>query len=112
MTDSLLRADIYGPGGGALIGGPILNILSAQRTRRVNAIGDWQVTIPATDYRASLFDEGREIRVTREDEGELWRGVIESVDKSIGPDGLAILVAGGRTLGAELAYANTALGLT
>lgn len=107
----LMAADIWSPDGSVRYGtGPLVNFLGATRTRRINAIGDYAFTVPATDPNQAYVSQGREVRIFREGEGELWRGIIEQATRRISPTGEVLLDVSGRTLASELARAPTLYG--
>lgn len=72
-----LYVEVYDAAGNKLGAGPIFNIADAEIADRVDAAGDYSFLIPAADERASLLAAGREIRLYREGEGELFRGLVE-----------------------------------
>jgi len=72
-----LYIEIYDSLGNKLGSGPIFQIQRFSFTKRLDRGGEFEFQIPASDDRAVLINQGREIRVFREGEGEIYRGVIE-----------------------------------
>ncbi len=106
-----LSAEIWSAGGVTRYGtAPLQTVIAAQRTRRINAIGDWSLTIPATDPNVAQLVQGREVHVFREGEGEIWQGIIEASERRLVATGQLPLDVSGRTLAAELVYANSYFG--
>lgn len=73
-----LYVEVYSAAGSKLGAGPIFEVLGAQITDRLDQGGDFQITIPASDERAALAAQGREMRIYREGEGLIFRGLIEA----------------------------------
>jgi hypothetical protein len=72
-----LYIEIYDALGNKLGSGPIYQVQHMRFTRRLDKGGDFEFEMPAADDRAILIEQGREIRVYREGEGEIYRGLIE-----------------------------------
>jgi hypothetical protein len=77
ITGQRLYIVIYDSLGNKLGSGPIYQIQRLSFTKRLDRGGDFEFAIAASDDRAVLINQGREIRVYREGEGEIYRGVIE-----------------------------------
>ena len=58
-------------------GGPMFEVLAARISDQLDRGGDFSITIPAADERAALTAQGRELRIYREGEGLIFRGLIE-----------------------------------
>jgi hypothetical protein len=78
------------------------NILTAEVTYRLDAAGDWKVTMPVTDPKTGLIQRGDIWRHYREGEGLVFAGLIE--DLNIDPNGN--LEISGATIMGELLYKN------
>ena len=72
-----LYIEIYDSLGNKLGSGPIFQVQGFRFTKRLDKGGDFEFEMPAADDRAILIEQGREIRVYREGEGEIYRGLIE-----------------------------------
>lgn len=105
----LLAAEIYSPAG-ALQGTAPIRLIDAENETGVNIIGSFRLRCPATDPNADEFTVGREVRVFREGDGELWRGLVGQTrytDSETGP----VLEVTGPSLAAELERALTYTGV-
>ncbi len=107
-----LAVDVYDLAGNVLGSGPIVGILTAEYSGRLDEIGDWRLTVDATATNADQLVEGREVRIRREGEGLLFRGVIDQAAITVGAQDDRILEASGRSIAAQLVWANTLLGRT
>lgn len=107
-----LAADVYDLAGNLLGSGPIVGILTAEYSGRLDEIGDWRLTVDATATNADQLVEGREVRIRREGEGLLFRGVIDQAAITVGAADDRVLEASGRSVAAQLVWANTLLGRT
>lgn len=78
---------------------------NAEVTQRLDASGEWRVTLPLTDPRTASLALNRIWKQYRETEGFVFAGIIESIRK-VPDDSLEI---SGSTLLSELLYRNTLL---
>ena len=110
--DPRLALDVYDAAGNRLGSGPVTGILSADYSGRLDELGAWSVTIDATEPSAALLTRGREIRLRREGEGLLVRGIVDTPDLRVGDRDDRVLTVGGRSIGAQMVHKNTLLGMT
>lgn len=66
------RAGVYIAGAN-----PLMEILAVQIRDQLDRGGDFSLTINATDPIAPLIGQGNEIRLYREGEGLIFRGIVE-----------------------------------
>ncbi len=80
LTTGAIYVEVYDRYGNLLGEGPIADIARASTIERLDRLGEFSFEFPATDPRAALLDHGREIRIYREGEGEIFRGIVESLE--------------------------------
>lgn len=102
-----LRLDI-GPVGQAPTA-TVAPIISASYRMSAGEISAWSTEIPAAQPNAELIEDGMEVRLIRDGEGELIRGIIHNVEYQITDSGLVLAVSGEGTE-RELVWHNTLLG--
>lgn len=107
-----LAVDVYDLAGNLLGSGPIVGILTAEYGQRLDEIGSWNLTVNATETNADQLTRGREVRIRREGEGLLFRGIIDVPDIAVGAADDRTLAVSGLSVGEQLVWANTLLGLT
>lgn len=106
-----LRVDVYSPDGVAVGPGPVTSVLAAQYELGLNVLGNFQLDLPAEDARSSIIGQGYELRIHREGEGLVFRGIVDKLDTPI-QDGGQVLRVTGSSIGRKLVWANTLTGLT
>lgn len=99
--------DIENASGARQGSGPIISATSFRVTRRVDAAGDFQFEIPATDPQAAEVQHLRFVRCKAFINGA-WRevgdGIIESISRRVGSDGRLMLTISGGDRVRELAW--------
>ena len=110
--DPRLALDVYDASGNRLGSGPIVNIVSAEYTGRLDEIGTWTVSVDATELNAAELTRGREVWIRREGEGLLFRGIIDVPDATVGDADDRILTVSGQSVAEQLIWKNTLLGRT
>lgn len=104
-----IRVDLYSSGGAKLGSGPILDALACDYHLALDVVGDFTLTIPATDEQASLITEGVQCWITREGEGRVFKGIAATVQTQVDMAGGATIVVTGWSISRQLIYANTLL---
>ncbi len=107
-----LRIDVYDPAGNKLNAGPITSVLGASYRMELDRIGSFAFQMPAGDEKADLVAQGNEVRIFREGEGLVFRGLVDRAEWVIAADGSLILSASGSSIARRLAWENTLLGRT
>lgn len=110
--DPRLALDIYDAAGNRLGSGPIVGILSAEYTGRLDEIGTWTIQVDATEPHAAELTRGRVVHLRREGEGLLMRGIVGRPDLTVGDADDRVLNAAGMSLAEQLVWKNTLLGRT
>ena len=110
--DPRLAVDVYDLAGNRLGAGPIVGILSAEYGQRLDELGDWRLTVNATEQNAEQLVRGREVRIRREGEGLLFRGIVDVPTITVGALDDRILEVSGLSVGEQMVWANTLLGRT
>lgn len=104
-----LRADVYDAAGNLLGDGPVVNVTAGNYRLALDEIGDYKLSIPATDARATLLATGREARLFREGEGALFRGLVDSGEIQVDAGDTLSLAIDGSSTARQLVFANTLL---
>lgn len=106
-----ITVEVFSPGGaGTKQGsGPVSNVMQCEIADRIDKLGSFKLTIPAMDDKAALLTQGREVRIHRDGEGEIFRGIVEGRRWEV-RGALPVLIVDGPDLLAELVYYNTQLG--
>lgn len=60
--------------------GPLFEAIQASVTERLDKLGDFSFTIPATDDRALLVEQGQVVKIFREGEGQIFEGIVEGLE--------------------------------
>ena len=107
-----LRIDVYHPAGNKLNSGPITSVLGASYRLELDRIGSFAFQMPAGDEKADLVAQGNEVRIFREGEGLVFRGLVDRAEWVIAADGSLVLSAAGSSIARRLAWENTLLGRT
>jgi hypothetical protein len=107
-----LRADVYDSAGNRLGAGPIAVVLAASYRMELDRIGSFSFDIPAHDKRAALLAQGNEVRIYREGEGLVFRGLVDRATRLVSADGSLVLQVSGSSIARRLAWQNTLLGRT
>lgn len=102
-----LGVDVYNISGTFVAWVP--DIIRATVTRRVNQIGSFEFTCSAFGAQVSALTVGRQVRIFREGEGEIFRGIIDDLRQEAG-DGPTLTVSGS-SMAEELVWLNTYLGI-
>jgi hypothetical protein len=107
-----LRIDVYDPAGNKLNAGPIISVLGASYRLELDRIGSFAFQMPAGDEKAELVAQGNEVRIFREGEGLVFRGLVDRAEWVIDADSSLVLSASGSSIARRLAWENTLLGRT
>lgn len=107
-----LRIDVYDAAGNRLGAGPITSVLAASYRMELDRIGSFGLEVPATDERAALLAQGNEVRMYREGEGLVFRGLVDRATWVLSADGSLVFQASGSSIARRLAWENTLLGRT
>lgn len=106
-----LRLDVYEPNGDKVAAGPVIDILSASYELGLDRVGSFSVAVPADNTQAEVLTLEREVRIHRESEGLVFRGIIARRGYSVSADGSRVLEVSGDSLARQLVKRNTLLGL-
>ena len=112
VTEPRVALDVYDLSGNRLGSGPIATPLAASYSMRADEIGTFRATVPAIAANADVLAAGREIRIRRAGEGEVFRGILDQPKVVVGEDGAILLELAGQSTAARLVWANTLLGRT
>lgn len=107
-----LRIDVYDPAGNRPGAGPITSVLGASYRLELDRIGSFAFQMPAGDEKAELVAQGNEVRLFREGEGLVFRGLVDRAEWVIAADGSLVLSVSGSSIARRLAWENTLLGRT
>ncbi len=105
-----LRIDVYDPAGNKLGAGPITSVLGASYRMELDRIGSFAFRMPASDEKAELVAQGNEVRIFREGEGLVFRGIVDRAEWVVDADGRLVLAISGSSIARRLALENTLLG--
>lgn len=111
MADRSVRVDVYNPVGQLVGPGPITAVLAASYEQGLGEVGAFTLDIPAEDARSSLIGHGYELRLTRGDEGLVFRGIVDKFNTMVGDDDRKVMRVTGASIGRKLVWANTLAGL-
>jgi len=111
MADRSVRVDVYNPVGQLVGPGPITAVLAASYEQGLGEVGAFTLDIPAEDARTSLIGHGYELRLTRGDEGLVFRGIVDKFNTMVGDDDRKVMRVTGASIGRKLVWANTLAGL-
>ncbi|MDQ3539958.1 MAG: hypothetical protein M3440_04660 [Chloroflexota bacterium] len=109
IQEPRLAVDIYTLAGARLGSGPVVEVIDCQYGARLDEIGSWSLTVPAIAENSELLTTGREVRIRREGEGLLYRGIIDTANVTVGDRGERMLQVSGQSTAARLLWANTLL---
>lgn len=107
-----VRVDVYDSAGNRLGAGPFAAVLAASYRMELDRIGSFSFDTPAHDERAALLAQGNEVRIYREGEGLVFRGLVDRTTRLVGADGSLVLQVSGSSIARRLAWRNTLLGRT
>lgn len=109
-----LRVDFYSAAGVKLDVPPLLgsDIFAHSYTLALNRIGNFSLTVAADSEAAAQATMGRQLWVYRNNEGLLFKGVVEDIETTVAADGSTRLVITGRSTAALLTWKTTLLGRT
>lgn len=111
MADRSIRVDVYSPTGSLVGPGPITAVLAGSYEQGLGEVGAFTLDIPAEDPRSSLIGHGYELRITRGDEGLVFRGIVDKFNTMVGADDRKVLRITGASIARKLVWANTLAGL-
>ncbi|HLI52576.1 MAG TPA: carboxypeptidase regulatory-like domain-containing protein, partial [Thermomicrobiaceae bacterium] len=104
-----LRLDVLDASGN-VIAGPFANVLAASYHLKLDEIGDWSADLPMEDERVLSLTTGQRVIVTREGEGQVFSGIIDSVETIVDASGAPKITLKGASTAEQLVWANTLLG--
>jgi hypothetical protein len=110
-SDRRLRVDVYSAAGARLGGGPLRDILGAEYRVALDELGSFSLDLPAEDERAGVVTQGCVLWLYVQDEGLVFRGIVDRRRIGVRADGSTVVTVEGSSLGRQLAWANTKLGL-
>lgn len=105
MITAPMVIEIYEAGGSTALGA-IKSVISCEIEEAINEIGAFSFSVPSGDPSAALLTVAREVSIIREDEGEIFRGIIDAVEPQNRDDSWVIDVRG-QSLAEELTWLNT-----
>ncbi len=111
MTGMGMRADLYTAAGAKVANGGLDELLSATYTLGLGKIGAFAISLPAESERASVVAQGQEVKLYREGEGLVFRGIVDKLETQVDANGASVLVVSGSSIARQLVWANTLLGL-
>lgn len=106
-----LLATVYAAGGAGTYVATLPTILSAWVKRAVGQIGSFEITVPAIDAALASATQGREIVITREEDGDIFRGVIMGKRYGIDAQERYVAILTGLSLAVELHWQSTYMGV-
>ncbi len=109
-----LQVDFHSAAGVKLDVPPLLgsDIFAHSYTLALNRIGNFSLTVAADSEAAAQATMGRQLWVYRNNEGLLFKGVVEDIETTVAADGSTRLVITGRSTAALLTWKTTLLGRT
>lgn len=105
-----VRVDVYDRSGARVGGGPVTHVMEGEYAWGIDQLGTFQLKIPADSLQSVYFDHGYEVRLYFRGEGLVFRGIVEKFAWQPGESGMFLTIIGS-SLGRELVWANTMLGL-
>ncbi|MGE5595194.1 MAG: hypothetical protein ACM3S1_04055 [Hyphomicrobiales bacterium] len=105
-----LRVDVNDAAGNRLGAGPITSLLAASYRMELDRIGSFTFRMPAGDEKAPLIAQGNEVRLFREGEGLVFRGLVDRAEWVVDAEGGLVLGVSGSSIARRLAWENTLLG--
>jgi hypothetical protein len=106
-----LRVDIYDSSGNRIGPGPVVDVLRASYSESLDGIGSFELEVPAIDPAGDYLTAGKEVRIYREGEGLLFRGIVGKRETMVDAGGALTLAVTGESVAEQLRWANTLLGL-
>jgi hypothetical protein len=103
-----IRVDVFDAAGSQLGNGAIASALACSYSLALDAIGSFSLDFPATDAKAAALQVGQELRVFREDEGLVFRGLVDTIETAVSGEERVLRVRGS-SLARQLVWANTLL---
>lgn len=107
-----LRVDVYDAADNKISTGPVLTILACSYEMGLDRVGAFSLAVPADSEDADLLALEREVRIYRESEGLVFRGIIARRSYSISADGKRQLDIAGDSIARQLVKRSTLLGLS
>lgn len=104
-----LRVDLYSVAGVKLAVPPITEC-TADYEMAIDEVGSFSLTVPAVVESAASLTPGVQVRIYREGEGEVFRGVVRERGWVDGPNGDPMLTVSGPSVGDALVGANLLMG--
>lgn len=108
--DRRVRVEVYDPSGAKLAYGPVVTATAVTYSHRLDEVGTFTVEVPASDERVSYIGKRYELRVFREAEGEVFRGIVDTRETVVDESGAAIVRLSGSSTGRRLVWLTTLLG--
>ena len=110
MPPRRIRIDVYAVDGVTrLPDGPVMDAMSVTYRQQLDRIGSWEARVPASAERADLFSHGREVRIYREGEGLVFRGLVDRTETTV-RTGQEVMLVTGSSIARRLVFRNTQRG--
>lgn len=85
--------------------GPIVTAWGVRYTVALDRVGSFEFQMPAMDSRTALLERKKSVVRIFQDDSQVFLGVVESLTRSVGPDGVMVLTVSGRSLLVEMVEA-------
>jgi hypothetical protein len=105
-----LRVDVYNASGTKLNFGAIIPLRGAYNDA-LDGIGGFSLECAADDEKVTYLAVGYEVYIYRENEGLVFRGVINRIQRVVAADGRLVAKISGASIARQLVWKNTLLGL-
>lgn len=104
-----ILAEVYDTAGNLLDDGPFADVISGEYTQELDRIGSFALTVPADHERASIFQQRYEVRLYREGEGLVFKGIIGRANIDATAES-PVLVVQGSSIARRLVFKSTGRG--
>lgn len=105
-----IRADFYDAQGNAIGAGPVVDIIQSGYSLNLDEVGRFSLEIPATHEIVPSLTAGVYLRLYREGEGQVFRGIVHTPKIVVKENGQYVLQLQGDALARELVWSNTLFG--
>lgn len=107
-----VRAELCSADGTPLNAGNLETILACSYGGGLAKIGTFSLQVPAEDVNSGTANYGQEVRIYREGEGLVFRGIVDHLETQVQDNGELRLTIAGQGVEVQLARAGTQTGLT